>query len=450
MQVTETHSEGLKREYQVLLPAQDLASRLDLQLAELKTKVRINGFRPGKVPVAHLRRLYGKSVMAEIVQDAVNEANRKIVEDHGVRLAQQPRVDFPESQAEVEGVLAAQGDLAFTVNLEILPSFEIGTFSDLTLEREVAPVGEGDIDEAVHRLVDSNRPYTPREAEEAAAKGDKLTLDFVGRIEGVAFDGGTSSGVDLVLGSNSFIPGFEEQLVGARAGEERKVAVRFPDEYSSKALAGKDAEFDVTVKAIAAPAEITIDDEFAKGFNFEGLEGLRKAVRENLEREFARASRDKIKRVLLDALDKRYSFELPQGLVDQEFENIWRQVEEETKRSGEGFENGEEAARAEYRAIAERRVRLGLLLAEVGMTAKVDVTEEEIGEALVARVRQFPGQEQALWNYYRKSPEAMAQIRAPLVEEKVIDHILAQASVAERQVSKEELFKTPEDAEALG
>jgi trigger factor len=450
MQVTETHSEGLKREYKVLLPAEDLASQLEQQLVELKTKVRINGFRPGKVPVAHLRRLYGKSVMADIVQNAVTEANRKIVEENGIRLAQQPRVDFPEDQSEVEQILAARGDLAFTVNVEVLPTFEIGAFSELSLERLTTPVSEADVDEALQRLVDTNKIFTPRVEGEAAASGDKITMDFVGRIDGVAFEGGTSSGVDVVLGSNSFIAGFEDQLVGARAGEDRKVTARFPDDYQNANLAGKEAEFDVSVKAIAAPAETVIDDAFAKGFNFEGLDKLREALQANLEREFARASRDKLKRALLDALDQRYAFELPQGLVDQEFDNIWRQIEAENARSGQGFEQegGEEAARAEYRRIAERRVRLGLLLAEVGAKAKVDVSEDELSQALVERARQFPGQEQAVWNYYRKNADAMAQLRAPLVEEKVVDHILAQAAISERQVAKEDLFKAPDEEEA--
>ena len=447
MQVTETHSDGLKREYKVVLPAQDLASRLEEQLAELKAKVRINGFRPGKVPVSHLRRIYGKSVMAEVVQEAVNEANRKIVEDGGGRLAQQPRVDFPEDQAEVENILEARGDLAFTVSVEVLPKFEIGSFSDLELEREVAQVTDADVADAVQRLVETNQVFKPREDSEAAAKGDKLTLDFVGKIDGEAFEGGTSSGIDLVLGSNSFIVGFEDQLEGAHTGEERTVSVRFPDDYQNKALAGKDAVFNVVVKAVQAPVETVVDDDFAKGFNFEGLDKLREAVRGNLEREFARASREKLKRALLDVLDGRYSFELPEGLVGQEFDNIWRQVEAQNKTSGETFEQegGEEAARADYRRIAERRVRLGLVLADVGANAKVEVSEDELGQALVERARQFPGQEQAVWNYYRKNPESMAQIRAPLIEEKVVDHILAQARVTERQISKEDLFKVPED-----
>jgi trigger factor len=446
MQVTETLSEGLKREYKVVLPAPDLASRLEEQLVDMKNKVKINGFRPGKVPLAHLRRLYGKSAMAEIVQTAVNEANKKILEDSGARLAHEPRVDFPEDQEEVEKILAATGDLAFTVKVEVLPTFEIGSFGDVALEREVAEISDSEVDEAVKRLADQNKSYEPKA--DAAADGDRLTIDFVGTIDGVAFEGGTSTGIDLVLGSNSFIPGFEGQLVGAKGEEERKVVVRFPDDYQNKDLAGKEAEFAVVVQTVSAPGEKPVDDEFAKNFNFESLDKLKEAVRANLEKEFAKASRDKLKRSLLDALDKRYSFELPESLVEQEFTNIWRQVEAENARTKQGFEEegGEDAARAEYRAIAERRVRLGLLLADVGAEAKVDVTEEELGQALAERARQFPGQEQAVWNYYRKNADALAQIRAPLVEEKIVDHILSQVNVSDRQVSREDLFKMPEDA----
>ena len=448
MEVTETLSQGLKREFKVVLPAQDLATRLEQQLSDLKGKVRINGFRPGKVPVAHLRRLYGKSVMADIVQEAVTEANRKIVEDNGIRLALEPKIDFPGDKAAVENALEAKGDLAFTVNVEVLPKFEIGAFDDLALDRDVAPIADSDVDEALQRLVENNRTFNPREDGAAAMIGDKVSIDFVGKLDGTAFEGGSGTDVDLILGSNSFIPGFESQLEGAKAGEQRLVKVRFPDDYQAAHLAAKEAEFDVTVKTTAAPAEIAVDDAFAKGFNFEGLDKLREAIRENLEREYGRATRERLKRALLDALDKRYSFELPEGLVAQEFEIVWRQVEAEQKRSGKTFEEeggSEEKARAEYHRIAERRVRLGLLLADIGAAAKIEVSDEEVNKALVERTRLYPGQEQAVWNYYRKNPDALAEFRAPLLEEKIVDHILGQARLTDRQVTKAELFKAPED-----
>ena len=447
MQVTETHSEGLKRAYKVVLPAGDLATRLDGQLAEMKDKARINGFRPGKVPVAHLRKLYGKSVMAEVVQNAVNEVNRKIVDDGGFRLAGEPKVVFPEDRAEVEKALEAQGDLAYTVDIEVLPKFEVGAFDDIALERPVYKSTDAEIEEAVGRLAERNKTYTDAPEGHAAAKGDKTTIDFSGKVDGELFEGGTGEGHELVLGSGQFIPGFEDQLIGAKAGEHRVVKVTFPADYNVAELAGKEASFDVTTKAVGIAGEVAIDEEFAKGFGMESLDKLKEAVRANLEGEYAKMSREKLKRALLDALDKRYSFDLPQGLVDSEFAGIWQQVEAEQKRNGKSFADEgttEEAAKADYRKIAERRVRLGLLLAEVGEKSEVKVTDEEVSSALVERVRQFPGQEKAVWDYYSKNADALATIRAPLYEEKVVDFVIGKVKVTDKDVGKEELMK-PDD-----
>ena len=449
MQVTETQSEGLKRAYKVVLPAGDLATRLDGQLTEMKAKARINGFRPGKVPMAHLKKLYGKSVMADVVQNAVNEVNRKIIEDHSLRLAGEPKIEFPTDQAEVERALAAEGDLAYTVNLEVLPKFEVGKFDDLALERVVAPVSDSEVDEAIQKMGERNRPYLPREAGAAAQSGDKVTIDFLGRIGGEAFSGGEGKDTDLTIGSGAFIPGFEEQLLGVKAGEMRLVNVTFPAEYGAAHLAGKEAAFDVTAKVIAAPGDLAIDDDFAKGLGLDSLAKLKEAVRANIEGEYAKVSRGKLKRALLDALDARYFFDLPPSLVEQEFNGIWSQVEAEQKRTGKSFADEgttEEAARADYHKIAERRVRLGLLLAEVGEKAELKVTDDELSAALVERVRQFPGQEKAVWDYYRNNNEALASVRAPLFEEKVVDHVIAQTKVTDRVVSREELLK-PEDDE---
>ncbi len=448
MQVTETLNQGLKRAYQVVLPAQDLAQRLDSQLVEMKDKVRINGFRPGKVPVAHLKRMYGKSVMAEVVQNAVNEVNRKIVDDNKLRLANEPKIDFPSDQAEVEKALEAKGDLNFSISLEVLPQFEIGKFDDVALERPVLKIEEKEVDDAIQKMADRNRSYEPRAEGEAAQSGDKVTIDFVGKIDDVAFEGGSATDTDLVLGSNMFIPGFEEQLVGIKAGDARKVNVTFPETYGAANLAGKAAVFDVTAKAVAKPGPVEINDDFAKGFGIESVEKLKDAVRTNLQGEYDRVSRAKLKRALLDVLDKRYTFELPEGLVEQEFNGIWQQVQAEQQRTGKTFadENTtEEKAREEYMTIAKRRVRLGLLLAEVGDKAELKVTDDELSAALVERVRQFPGQEKAVWDYYRNNPEALASVRAPIYEEKVVDHIIAQAKVTDKPVTKEELMKEDEE-----
>ena len=449
MQVTETLSQGLKREYDISLPASDLAAKLDGQLAELKAKVRINGFRPGKVPVEHLRRVYGKSVMADVVQEAIASANKKIVDDNHLRLAREPKVELPTDQATIDAALEARGDLNFKVALEVLPVFEIGDFSQISLERPITDVEPADIESALDRLAQERRTYTVKPAEASAEIHDRVTVDFDGTINGVKFEGGEGRDIPVVLGSNTFIPGFEEQLIGVAAGDKRTINGTFPETYAVRALAGKTGDFAVTVKDVAARDPLAIDDEFAKTLGFESLDKLKEMIRDNLNGEYSRASREKLKRQLLDSLDNRYSFELPEGLVAQEFDSIWRQVEQEQKASGRGFadENTtEEAARADYRRIAERRVRLGLLLAEVGSRAEVKVTDEEVTNALIARARAYPGQEKQIWEYYRKNAQALAELRAPIYEEKVVDHILALAKVDERKVTREELMKADEEA----
>jgi trigger factor len=448
MQVTETLSQGLKREYSINLSATDLAARLDGQLADMKNKVKINGFRPGKVPVAHLKRVYGRSIMADVVQEAITEANKQIVDDNGLRLAQEPKVELPTDQASIEAALEARGDLNFKVALEVLPKFDVGAFDDVALERPVVAVQEADVEQALARLADNRRTYSDKPEGAKAENGDRVTVDFVGKIAGEAFEGGTSENIEVILGSNTFIPGFEEQLVGVAAGEQRAVEATFPEAYVNRALAGQKAQFDVTVKSIAAPDVFSLDDEFAKSLNFESLDKLKEMIRGNISNEYSKASREKLKRQLLDSLDSRYSFELPEGLVTQEFDSIWRQVEQEQKASGRSFVDDnttEEAAKADYRRIAERRVRLGLLLAEVGSKAEVKVTDEEVTSALIARARAYPGQEKQIWEYYRKNAQALAELRAPIYEEKVVDHILALAKVDERQVTREELMKADDD-----
>jgi trigger factor len=451
MQVTETLSQGLKREFKVVLPATDLASRLEGQLSEMQAKARINGFRPGKVPVAHLKRLYGRSLMAEVVQEAVGEAHRKIIEDNALRPASEPKIDFAGEKEELEKAFATQADFAFTVALEVLPKIEIGSFDDIEIERLVADVADAEVDEVLNRLAEQNRAYTPKEGDHiVAAKGDKATIDFVGKIDGEIFEGGSGENIDLVLGSGGFIPGFEEQIEGLAVGESRTVSVTFPEDYSAPALAGKAAAFDVTLKGVAVPSELKIDDELAKGFGLEDLEKLKESIRTNIQRDFEAASRRKWKRGLLDALDKKYAFDLPEGLVTQEFETVWRKVAAEQSQSGRSFEDEgttEEVARADYRKIAERRVRLGLLLADIGERAEVKVPDEEVSQALVERARAFPGQEKIVWDYYQKNPSALAEIRAPLYEEKVVDHIVALIKVVDKKVSKQELLAVAEEDE---
>ena len=437
MQVTETLSQGLKREFKVVLPATELEQRLNDELSTLKDRVKINGFRPGKVPVGHLRRVYGRSVMADVLQNAVNEANRKIVEDNSLKLAHEPQVKLPEAQDEIEKVMDAKGDLAFTVALEVLPEFELADLSDVKVKRPVAEVADAEINESLERMAKQNRTFEPKKGK--AAEGDRVLVDFVGRIDGTEFEGGKGEDIRVELGSNTFIPGFEDQLVGVKAGDTKLVKVTFPANYLAAHLAGKDAEFDVTVKEVEAPGELKIDDELAKGFGMESLDKLKDAIRSAIQRDFDAQSRRKVKKELLDALDAKYSFELPPSLVEQEFNAVWAQVQGDMKANNRTFEDEdttEEEARAEYQKIAERRVRLGLVLAQIGEKTDIKISDDEVTQALVERVRQYPGQEKQVWDFYRKNPQALAEIRAPLFEEKVVDQILSQVKVEEETVSK--------------
>ena len=450
MQVTQTHADGLKREFQIVLAAQDLASRMDNQLEEMRAKANIKGFRPGKVPIPHLKRLYGRSIMADVVQEAVGEARTKMIEENDLRIAGEPRFDLDGEQNVLERALEAKGDLTFKVALELLPKFDVGTLDDIEIEKLVADVPDEEVERFMELLANQNRTYEPKGEGAKAETGDKATIDFVGKIGDEAFEGGTGDDVDLVLGSNSFIPGFEDQVVGMAVGEQRTVTVNFPENYGGETLAGKEAHFGVSLKAVAAPQAQEMDDEFAKTFGMESLDKLKQSLRDNIAQGFEKASREKWKRRLLDALDKRYAFELPQGLVEQEFEAVWRQVQAEQQQKGKASEDegkSEDDLRAEYRAIAERRVRLGLVLAEIGKAAEVQVTQEEMQQALMERVRQFPGEEKVVFDYFRSNPQAMAQIQAPLFEDKVVDHIISKAKVTEKKVSKDELVAPDEDDE---
>lgn len=450
MNVTETLSQGLKREFQVVLNAADLKARLDDGLQGLQGKARINGFRPGKVPVGHLRRLYGRSVMADVMQNAVNEANQKIVADNGLKLAFEPQIKFPEDKDEIEAAMEAKGDLAFTVALEVLPKIELADLSDVSLTRPVAEVPDADVEAALERMAGQNRSFSNKGENARAAAGDRILISFVGTLEGKPFDGGTGEGIPLDLGAGQFIPGFEDQLDGAVAGETRTVKVTFPENYTATHLAGKPAEFAVTVTEVQSPEPVRIDEELAKGFGMESLDALKSAVRQQIGRDFGQQSRRKLKKSLLDALDAKYAFELPPTLVEQEFASVWSQVEADMKEAKKSFEDEdttEDEARAEYRRIAERRVRLGLVLAEIGEQAKVQISDDEVTQALVERARQFPGQEKEVWEFYRKNPQALAEIRAPIFEEKVVDHLLGQVKVADSSVSREALY-ADEDADA--
>ncbi len=448
MQVTQTNAEGLKREFRVVVPVAELAFQVDTRLEELKGQVRINGFRPGKVPVAHLKRMYGRSVMAEAMEAAIREANNKIVSDNSFRLAMEPKVDMTKDEAEIKDMIEGKADLAYSVAMEILPKVELADFKAITLDRLTAEVSDQEIDEALKKIAEQNRPFAPKAAGEGAKLGDKVTVSFTGTIDGEPFEGGSAEDIAVEIGSASFIPGFEEQLVGATAGEARTIRAAFPANYLKPELAGRDAEFAVTVKSVEAPGTVAIDDALAKQLGMESLAKLKEAVRGRLAQDHAAASRGRLKRALLDALDERHKFDLPPTLVDQEFTNVWQAVESDLKAQGRTLADEgttEEKAKEEYRKIAERRVRLGLVIAEIGEKNAIKVTEEEVTRAVVERARQFPGQEQRVWEYYRNDPNALASLRAPIFEEKVVDFLVELVKVNDKKVTREELYK--EDAD---
>jgi trigger factor len=451
MQVTETLSEGLKREFKVVIPASELDTKVNARLNEIKGRVQISGFRPGKVPVSHLKRLYGKSAMAEVIEMAVRDTNTQIFTERGFKLAGDPKVTLPTEQADVEKLIEGKSDLDYTVAIEILPPIELADFKTYKLTKLSADVADTEVDEAVNRLAEQNKPYAAKAPGEKAAQKDRVTIDFTGSIDGKVFEGGTGGDVVVEIGSGTFIPGFEDQLIGAAAGEQRKIEATFPENYVGGELAGKKASFDVTVKSIETPQPVTIDDEFAKKLGLDSLAKLRDAVKERIAREHTAMSRQKLKRQLLDQIDNTHKFAPPASLVDDEFSRVWSSVQTEMEREKKTFadENTtEEKARDEYKNIAERRVRLGLVLAEIGEKNKLTVSDEEVSRAVVEQARQFPGQEQQVWEYYRKNPQALASVRAPIYEEKVVDFVLELAKVDEKKVSRDELFK--EDEETVG
>ena len=445
MNVTETNAEGLRRQLKVVIGADELEKRLSARLDELKGKARLKGFRPGHVPKEHLRKVYGRSVMAEVVQQAVAETSRDALSQREERPAFQPTVALPEDEAEIDRIFAGTSDLAYTLSFEVLPKFELMDFKKLSIEKPVAAVTDADIDQSIDRIRAANQRYKPKDG--AAETGDRLVIDFVGSIDGTPFEGGSTEDAPIVLGSGNFIPGFEEGLTGARAGEAREVEATFPESYPEASLAGKTARFAVKVKEVGAPETPPLDEEFAKGLGVESVEKLRETVKQRLEQDRAGASRLKVKRALLDALNKGHDFELPPTLVDNEFQAIWQQVTADLERSKRSFEDEgttEEKAKAEYRDIAARRVRLGLILSEVGSRNQITVSDEEVSRALLERVRQFPGQERKVYDYYRSNPQLLAELRAPIFEDKTVDYVLELAKVTDTKVTPEELYADPD------
>jgi len=451
MQVTETLSEGLKHEFQISVPATDLDAKADARLVDMKDKVRLNGFRPGKVPVSHLKKVYGRSVMAETIDQTIRDTNAQIFTERGFRLATEPKITMPTEKQEVEDILSGKTDLTYTVSIEVVPAIQLADFKSFAVEKPVADVTDAEVDDAIKRIADQNRAYAAKGEGAKAESGDRVTINFKGMIEGKPFEGGTGENIQVAIGSNSFIPGFEEQLIGIAAGEARTLKVPFPKNYANAALAGQPAEFETTATLIEAPQAVEINDEFAKTLGLESLDKLKQAVRDRVATEFASATRQRVKRTLLDRLDEAHKFEAPPSLVDDEFNLMWASIKAEMESSGKTFadENTtEEAAKEEYRKIADRRVRLGLVLSEIGEKNKITVTDDEVSRAVIERARQVPGREKEIWDYYRNNANALAQIRAPIYEDKVVDFILELANVTEKKVSREELYKDDEEKSA--
>ncbi len=451
MQVTETLAEGLKHEFKVSVPASDIDAKVDARLVDMKDKVKLNGFRPGKVPVAHLKKVYGRSVAAETVEQLIRDTNAGIFTERGFRLATEPKVTMPTEEKEIEDILAGKSDLNYSVAIEVVPAIELADFKTFNVEKPVADVTDADIDEALKRIADQSRPYEAKAEGAKAESGDRVTVAFKGSIGGELFDGGTGEGIQVVIGSGTFIPGFEDQLIGIGAGETRTIKASFPKNYTAEHLAGKDAEFETTASLIEAPQESKVDDEFAKNLGMESLDKLKEAMRERLVAEFAGASRQRVKRVLLDKLDETHKFGPPPSLVEEEFKLMWNSIKAEMESTGKSFadeDTTEEKAKEEYEKIADRRVRLGLVLSEIGEKNKITVTDDEVSRALIDRARQSPGREKEVWDFYRSNPNALAQLRAPIYEDKVVDFILELANVTEKKVTRDDLLKEEEDKTA--
>ena len=446
MQVVEKSAEGLSRVLAVTIPAAELNAKLDAKLKEVGPQLRLKGFRPGKVPAGYVKKTFGRDLMGEIVNTELNESSQKALDEAKVRPAAPAEMKLT---SDMDKVIKGEDDLAYEMSLEVMPEFTPVDPASLKLTRPTYEASDEDLEEALKELASQAKTYEDKKGKAVkAAEGDQLTIDFLGKLDGEPFEGGAAEDADLVIGSNRFIPGFEEQLKGAKVGEEKTIEVTFPEDYQAAHLAGKAATFDIKVKAIKAEAEAKVDDEFAKRIGLESLDKLKELLKSNLDQQYAGAARFKQKRALLDQLDAAHSFDLPPKMVEAEFDGIWRQVEAD-KAAGqlpeEDAKKSDDELKAEYRKIAERRVRLGLVLAEIGRANNVGVTDNELNNAILQEARNYPGQERQVLEFYRQNPNAAAQMRAPIYEEKVVDLIFDKAEVTDAPISKEELLKEDDE-----
>ena len=434
MQVNETLNEGLKRAYSIKLTAVELDTKVNEKLLEAQPDVEMKGFRKGKVPMALLKRQFGQRILGEAMQETIDGAMSKHFEDSGDRPAMQPNIEMQNGEKWKEG-----DDVEVSLTYEALPTIPEVDFSKIKLQKLVVKSDKAAVDEALDNLAASANDFKDRKKGAKAKDGDQVVIDFVGTVGGEAFDGGSSEDYPLVLGSNSFIPGFETQLFGCKAGEDHKVNVTFPEEYGSKDLAGKDAEFSCKVKNVKEPVPAKINDELATKFGAEDLKALKTQISERLESEYGGAARAVMKRKLLDALDKKVKFELPPSLVEAEAKQIAHQLYHEENPEDQGHDHDNIEPNKEHTKLAERRVRLGLLLAELGQKAEVEVSDAEMSQAIMAQSRQYPGQEKEFFEFMQKNEQMQQQLRAPIFEDKVVDHIFEQATVADKKVDKVEL-----------
>ena len=450
MQVTETISEGLKRGYKVVISASDIDAKIDAEVKKIQGQIKMPGFRPGKAPLSLLKKLHGKNLLGQVLEETINTTSQEALTENKVRPAMQPKIEvisFDEGK-----------DLEYSIDVEITPEFDIPDLAKLKLERWVVEASDEQVMESVTNIASQQKNFKKAAKTTKAANGDAVLMDFLGKIDGVAFDGGAAEGHQLELGSNSFIPGFEEQLIGVKAGDEKNVEVTFPENYQSEKLAGKSAIFEVKIHEVQKVADVEINDDMAKKFGLENLDAMKDLVKKQVEKENQGLARTKLKRALLDLLAEEVSFEVPEGMVELEFDQIWQQLKMDLHREAladtpdlkpEDMDEPDDETKAEYQNIAVRRVRLGLLLSEIGQKNEVTVSQEEVTRQISAEAQRYPGQEKQVFEFYQKNPQAMAQMRAPLFEEKVVDFILELADLKDKKVSRDELIAAieAEDAE---
>ena len=440
MEVKELKAKGLKREFSITIKSDVIQNLKAKKLMDIASKAKIDGFRPGKVPSAHIEKLYGQSVIVEVIEEKVSKASQEVLEERELKAAVKPDIKL---DSEMTDVIEKNKDLVFTMNCEVLPEIKISDFSKITLDNPVSEPKEKDINDALEYLAKQNKTFKDVPASTKAKDGDQVTMDYLGKIDGVAFEGGAAKDANLILGSKSFIDNFEDQLIGLKKGDKKVITVRFPENYQSADLADKEATFDVEIKLVSQPSESKIDDDLAKNLGMEDLKKLKESLKDRIKQDFDSASRNKLKDSLLEALEKAHNFELPQSMVDQEFDQMWRQLEqqlESQKKELKDLEISEKEIRKNYKELSEKRVCTGLLIAEIGQVNNIQLEDNDINKALQMEMQKYPGQEKEILDYYQKNPDAIRQLSAPLFEDKVIDFVLEKVKLKDVKVSREDLF----------